>query len=160
RVHMHRRLPPRAPAALPQTKTDADGDDVAVRCGFLEVSRRISKRLASKVDRPTALQSPAFAAFFTCAGRRIGVFHFELGKQARTANNGNSPQATQNHARSRFESAGAARHEKACRASRGRPRSRKTIAGNGRCEGVESNDPAPTQQQAENDGEAIEPSWK
>src|SRR6516225_2156389 len=47
---------------------DADGDDVPIPCGFLEVSRRISKRLASKVDRPTAPQSPAFAAIFTCAG--------------------------------------------------------------------------------------------
>ena len=28
----------------------------------------ISKRLASKVDRPTAPQSPAFAGIFTCAG--------------------------------------------------------------------------------------------
>ena len=54
-------LPPRAPAALPQT-TDADGDDVPIACGFLEVSRRISKRLASKVDRPTAPQFDASIA--------------------------------------------------------------------------------------------------
>src|SRR5262245_1601919 len=50
-IHIPFPLPPRAPAALPQMRTDADGDDVPVPCGFLEVSRRISKRLASKVDR-------------------------------------------------------------------------------------------------------------
>src|SRR5262249_60543074 len=49
RFHMPLPLRPRAPAALPET--DADSDDVPIPCGFLEVSRRISKRLASKVDR-------------------------------------------------------------------------------------------------------------
>jgi hypothetical protein len=32
--HMPLLLPPRAPAALPQTLTDADGDDVPIPCGF------------------------------------------------------------------------------------------------------------------------------
>src|SRR5215813_2195623 len=42
-------------------------------------------------------------------------------------NNDNLPRAIQNHARSRCESAGAARRERACRASRGCLRSREAI---------------------------------
>src|SRR5260221_6307820 len=42
-------------------------------------------------------------------------------------NNGNLLRATQKNARSRCESAGAARHERACRASRECPRSREAI---------------------------------
>src|SRR5262249_9566075 len=70
--------PSRASGAAADFETDADGDDVPVPCGFLEVSRRISKRLASKVDRPTAPQSPAFAGIFTCAGHLGGTERDEL----------------------------------------------------------------------------------
>src|SRR5262249_2861993 len=42
-------------------------------------------------------------------------------------NNGNLPQVTQNHARWRCESAGAARHGRPCRANKECPRSREAI---------------------------------
>jgi len=50
--------PPPSRASGAAVETDADGDDVPIPCWFLDVSRRISKRLASKVDRPTAPQRP------------------------------------------------------------------------------------------------------
>src|SRR5262249_37061498 len=68
----------------------------------------------------------------TCDGASVDRWFIDIALIPRASkrgppNNGNLPRATQKNARSRFESAGAARHERACRASRGRPRSREAI---------------------------------